>query len=755
MKLADIKNNALVFSQQQAKDNLLLELKEKNQIIKLHFSNGLNLFNQVKNNYPFFIYQKFKIKADLAKRILKYLPFIDVNKTYNDKKLNQLKTIKAELIKVDIYQDINYNNYPQIISLDKGIVPKFIKEYDEISAFKPQYNSIPLIKSENQIEQVYSVYEKVVELLETGIDINKIKIVNTLNEDNYQLQKLFFDSKIPFVINKPINLTKYPLYKIFKAKFNKESLTEVKAFLKNNQDKHPEVVNKIINFFNRYKDSQINANKAIFIYQLEQVSLTPEKYLNAVEIITTDKINLYQDNHYLFVNYIDEVFPKKTIDNDYLTDKQKHLINYFTTEEINRYELNYYSHLFDSIEHLYLFMPVTIIDKTRKSRLKLNRQIIAKDYKYQAKTKSYLSSLNYLRYAKLHYNYLNYNLETKDYPLLASTYNPKFKLFNPQFSGINKTTLDKLLINYSITGAKLEALTLCPFQYFLTYLLRLGEDIDNHYLFFGNVIHKALENLAINANYDYIALVKNTGDFPKDIVYKEKLYQEILIDIIEYIYQEVKKLHNASQYQTILTEQSFNFKLNKADRFFLKGIIDKVMLDNVKHYFTIIDYKFSDKSFSEKEFNQGLKQQLPFYLFAYAKQSDYKPSGIFYRQTSKSRDKVFKKSDNRLNGVYLADTNQMRRFDMTGENILGLSYTKTGIKKSPRALSENDFQELIKKVEANILKAAKTIEAGKFFIEPIVSEEINNESISCRYCEFSAICYSKNKRIKGANNEIH
>ncbi|MFO7968603.1 MAG: PD-(D/E)XK nuclease family protein, partial [Candidatus Izemoplasmatales bacterium] len=598
MKLAELDNNTLIFSEKQAKVNLLLGLKAKKQIKKLYFSNGLNLFKEVKYNYPFFMYNKFNIKVDLAKRILKFLPYINIKKNYQDKKLTELKDIKNELIKASIYYDFDYNKFTKVVCLDESIMPKFIKHYQKYNYFEKQAKSIKLIRSENQLEQVYAIYEKVVELLEESVAIDKIKIVNTLPEDNYQLQKIFTDANIPIYINKAISITKYPFYKSFKKLFKTETLAQVKTYLLKNQTKQKELTTKIINCFNRYSDKQIENNKDIFLYELEKETIKEEKYLNTVEIIDINDINVYSDNYYLFINYIDEIFPRKIIDNDYLTDKQKQLINFFTSEEINKYNLKYYSHLFNAIKNLVLFMPETVIDQTRKSRLNLDRGIVEKKYTYKLNTKSYLHGLNYLRYGKLRYNYLNYNLESSDYYLLKNTYKENFKTFNPQFKGIKTETLTKLLDNYSITGAKLEALNLCPFQYFLTYLLKLGLDIDNHYLYFGNVIHKALENLVINPDYDYKSLVKNSDNFPKDIIYKNEIYQEILIDIIEYIYSEVNKLHQVSDYKKILTEQKFNFKLDKNDRFSIKGIIDKVMLDTKEKYFAIIDYKFSDKSFS-------------------------------------------------------------------------------------------------------------------------------------------------------------
>lgn len=753
--MIELDNNSLVFSEKSAKLNLLLELRAKKQIKNLNFINGLNHLTQVKNTYPFFIYNNFKLKPDLANRIKKYLAYIDCSKTYKDAKLTEIKLIKEALLKEKIISDFDFTFYKTIVSLDKALVPKFIDYYQEVNYFKQQAKQVILTKSKNQSEQIYSIYEMIVKSLEAEVDINKIKIVNTNDSDDYQLQKLLNDAKIPLTINKAISISKYPIFKQFKKVFKTRSLAKAKEFLQNNQLQYPEVINKLINVFNRYSDSLIEANKSIFIYELDQLVIKPKKYSNSVEIINVDDINVYSDNYYLLANYIDDVFPKKIIDNDYLTDKQKAEINYYTSEELNHHNLNYYSHLLNSVKNLYLFMPEKIIDETRLARLTLKREIITKAYKYNVSSTTYLDKINYLRYAKLRYKWLNYNQESSDYLTLDKFYKTEFKQFNPQFKGIEKATLDALLEEYTITGAKIETLKLCPFQYFLKYLLRFGEAIDNHYLFFGNVIHKALENLAINPDYDYRELVYNQTDFPEDIFYKRNIFNDVLIDIIEYIAFETKKLHSKTLYNKLITEEKFSFKLAENDRFFIKGIIDKIMIDTENKYYAIIDYKFSDKTFSVSEFNRGLKQQLPFYLFAYNHLSDISPSGIFYQQTSKNREKVYKKSDNRLNGIYLNDVEQMKRFDPNGESVLGLSYTNSGLRKSPRALSETDFLQLLDKVRDYIYEAANKIESGDFKIDPILSEEQNNTSISCLYCEFASICYLKNKNVKGVNDEVY
>ena len=58
-------------------------------------------------------------------------------------------------------------------------------------------------------------------------------------------------------------------------------------------------------------------------------------------------------------------------------------------------------------------------------------------------------------------------------------------------------------------------------------------------------------------------------------------------------------------------------------------------------------------------------------------------------------------------------------------------------------------------MEDMIQTSAKKIENGSFEIKPILNIQKNNQSISCQYCPFGHICYSKNKRFKGDSREIH
>ncbi|MDA3931956.1 MAG: PD-(D/E)XK nuclease family protein [Tenericutes bacterium] len=754
--MGDLQAKTLVFAESFTKANDLLKQLHVQTLNNHKYINGLMPLTQVKNNYPFFIYQQFSIQPSLAQKLLPFFDYIDVHKDYLDEKLIYLKTIKQSLTTEKMLKKIDLKNFQDIVQLDKSFVPPYINNYESRNTISLIDKDIPLSKCDNVESQVYAIFEKVTDLLNQDIPISEIKIVNTQSDDDFQLKKLFRDANIPLVNLKKQSIMIYPVYKEIKQSLKTSSLETTKTLIQNYQSKYPQVSNQVIAVFNRYEDQLIESNREIFISMLDQLMIKTKRQVSGVEIITVDQMDDL-NHHYLMMNYIDEYFPKKDIDNDYLTNKQKEMIQYPTSEDINQYRLNLYAHLFDGLQKLYLFYPKVLVDQTRISYLKLKRDYDLIDYQYMAKEKSYLATYDLLRYAIEKNIYESYHQESNDLALLKNTFEDDFKSYNPQFNGILQEDLDLLLERkYTLTGGKLEALKLCPFQYFLKYLLGLDNFVDNHYIYFGNKIHNALEALMTDENFDYKQMVMNSDDFPKDIIYKKPLFDQILIENIDKIFTIIKKFYDNSAYKDIMTEESLSLKINPNDRFLINGIIDKVMIDKENNYYLIIDYKYSQKTFTVDEFDKELKLQLPFYMYMFEKFYDFKPSGLFFRKTGYDREKENGGLDNLLNGVFLNDREQMERLEPTGKQITGLRYTKDGLYKSNRGLTIDDFKAMSKTLESYIYKAAKKIEAGDFEIKPILSEEKNNNSISCLYCDFAHICYSKNKYVKaGDDDEIY
>jgi ATP-dependent helicase/DNAse subunit B len=230
----------------------------------------------------------------------------------------------------------------------------------------------------------------------------------------------------------------------------------------------------------------------------------------------------------------------------------------------------------------------------------------------------------------------------------------------------------------------------------------------------------------------------------------------MLIDNIEKIYDIVSDFHQHALYQDVMTEKYIERQIHPQDRYIIKGFIDKVMIDEENGYYAIVDYKYSSKSFNMSAFERGLKLQLPFYLYLFDEETNLKPSGVFFRQTGMNREKSQEAMNLKMNGVFLNDEKQMKRLDPQANHISGLGYKKDGtLRKNANQLSENEFNDMHHKMEEMIVEAAEKIEKGQFEINPILNIEENHQSISCQYCPFGAICYSKNKRLKEDSREIH
>lgn len=745
-----MRNKYLIFSEPFTKKHWLKKQTTNHVFQNVTFKNGWMPLTEVKNSYPFFIYQHFSLKPDLSKRFIPYFDYIDVEKLYHSTALIQLQTIKKALIKADMVKSFALDDY-QIIQLDGSYIPRFIKINESKFSIDSINTMVDVYQTKDVTEQVYAVFEKIVSLLNQGVDIETIKIINTSPDDDYSLMKLCHDAGIPLNVTKPRSIRMYPVYQTIKSLIVNEGLAAVKAYIENLKKSQPKLANNLIHLFNKFQDQLIINHQEVFLTELEQLKIQPDKLKKAVEVMSIEDISDF-NHHYLLMNYIDELFPQKKVDNDYLTNEEKKVIQYPTTNEENQYRAMIYKNLLDGLTHVTIFYPQKLVDETRIADLHLTRKLNIIPYQYEVKDISYLRNDDTLRYGRLKYLYNQYQITLNDYPLLKTTYEKDLPKFNHQFKGIYKADLDHLLNQkFSLTGAKIEKLNLCPFQYFLNYILKLDDVEPTHYIYFGNQIHHALENLVKDPNFDYKQMVIESDGFPEEIEFKKSIYQKLLIDNIEKIYAVVKDFHNQSSYQQIFTESTLSKKINPSDRFTLNGIIDKLMIDKEKGYYAIIDYKFSGKTFSIREFEQGLRLQLPFYLYLYGANSELKPSGLFFRKTGLDKEKSADDLDVKMQGVFLDDESQMRRLDPKANHIKGLRYkSNEGLYSSSRALSETDFEQMMQTMEKMIYQAAKQIESGDFKIEPKLSIQNQHQSVSCQYCPFSHICYSKNKLIKEA-----
>ncbi len=711
------------------------------------------------------MYMNYGISYDLANRIKKYFDYISTSKTYVSKKLTNLKKIKEMLLGAEIIKEFNFIKYQDmpVASINKMPIPGLFNSENivRISTSETSDNQVKLFIAKDLESSCYSVFEKTVDLLETGIDISKIVIMNSSLEDDFHLQKLFNDASIPIHFNKNNKLNTYPevieLLKIYKQFGFDPAKKYLSNLIKDESDSI--LIKPMLSIFNAFKNQDFLDYPALLINLINNKSIKPVKYTNCVNVYNYKDIVYEEEAYYLFMNYSDKTLPKTTHFSGYLTSEELVEIDYLSESEYNVYLENQDINFLNKILNLTLFFSEKAETKNRIAKLDLTRKIIQIEYEYQIKKDTYLNSLNQLEYSKTKYDYENFFLKQVNYTNLYNRYNKSVKEYKHEYSGILKTDLNYLLAKRnSLTGAKVEAFNLCQFQFLLKYILKLESFETNISLYLGNLSHKVLEEYIKTPDLDYCKLIDDFPGFPEEEVYKEEIFKLAIKKEMKILLPIIKEFDDITMFNDIKTELKFNipFKHNKA--YNITGTIDKVMIyQNSKNvnYIALIDYKLSDKDFDMERFEKKLQLQLPVYLYAYKNINDSKivPAGFYYQSTSLGRyynePNVFMKKY-QLKGLSLADKDILDKLNPGYELLKGIAVKQDGNfnkNAEKRVMSSKGFDNIYNQVELSFLDMINKLELGSFRINPLPAYGKRSDSISCEYCTFASICYNKNKNL--------
>ena len=213
--LDNIKNNSILIIPSNIKKRIIKELNKKNLNIKIMSLN--ELIKKYTFDYNertiYHLMKKENIKYEIAENYIKNIYYIE-NKKYNNIKLDKLVKIKEyleknnlliydELFKEFIKEKSIYIYYNNISKYEKKIINE-IKAITQVNIIKPIYNNYtPEIHEFNDITQeVEFIAHNICELINNGIDINKIKIINLKDEYINEIKKTFKLYNIPIDLNK-------------------------------------------------------------------------------------------------------------------------------------------------------------------------------------------------------------------------------------------------------------------------------------------------------------------------------------------------------------------------------------------------------------------------------------------------------------------------------------------------------------------------------------------------------------------------
>ncbi|MFA7076169.1 MAG: PD-(D/E)XK nuclease family protein [Candidatus Izemoplasmatales bacterium] len=748
--LKDIKNHSLIIANNQDKLEMLNYFSNNSVFLNLDFFESFNTYSKFNINYTFYLKEKFNIEPYLSDRLRKYFDYIDINKIYDLDKLNLLKNVKKQLVN-DLIMKEKKRDYHTLYSVNDSYVPEFLSgEIIDISTKNISNKPVCLYKAKNQKNQIYFVYEKIVELLEKGVSINKIKVLNSSENDDIGLIKLLKDANIPYNLSKRKSLTEYPLMIKLITTLRNDGYLACKKMLE--EVKINDITKKIFRVFNSFDSKLIIKNIDVFIHELKKLSIVDLGFKNAITITNFNDVVFNDEEYYILMNYYEEYFPKKYLDNDYLSNNEAKKISYPSSFTLNRHLRASVSSRLNRIDNLILVYPNKVIEEVIPSRITLNREVKEEFYEYFVKEETYLDDFIYLDFAKKRYDFDNYNIISPDLIRLNNVFLNKHKLYIPYFSGITKDTLDVLVNKHNTLSAyKLETFNLCPFKYYLSFLLKLDNFSGNIFTYIGNVIHKALEMKTKEGDYD-LDFILDSYDFPEEESYKFLIFKEIITENVNMIEQIVSEFENSSLFKKVYSEHKINIDFDET--FTLSGVIDKIMIDKENGYYLIIDYKYGDENYSPNDIDKDYDLQLPFYLMAYQKEEpELKPAGILYQQTSLLKETRGKINNYKMKGLIIDLVSVIERFDPSVTRIQGVSINKDGSlpKRSNSFISPMDLDKLIVKTEERVRDIAKKISLGDFKIMPILTDknQTTNDSISCQYCPFHTICYSKNKHLGG------
>ena len=679
----------------------------------------------------------------------------------DNNKMNILKEMKEYL---DNNKLLIYNDRFREYIKDKEI---YIYGYDYLDKYTLSilkdlnYKVIDYKYRDNNIYDVYEfdyiddevifVIDRIYELLRKNIDINKIKLIisNEYKEVIYRLFKIY---------NLPISLKKRSIYS---KKVVKDVLSNLDN-IGNNLDiiKDDDIKDKVVKVLNNY--SFINDKEEVRELIVNDLKNT---YLDEGSSgIKISNINDYfEDDDYVFLlGFNKENIPILYKDNEYFSDKEKEILGYDTSNELN---INKKIEVIKKIKNINnLIITYKLRDNNNSytmSDLLIDVNII-KDYKI-----SYNNSdmANKIILANKLDNLVKYNVKEDDLDLLYSNYNIPYMKYDNKYHNIDKNKLykyldNKLLLSYTAINNYEK----CKFKYYISNILKINIINNDFNIIIGNVAHYILSHID-DKDFDIDNSYNNYLKSIRPLTNRELFILSNVKDELSTIIKVIREQYQYMSLDQSMKEKEIYVNKDKNIKVTFKGVIDKVLYkeEDNKTYLVVIDYKTgSSDAIDLKNMEYGLNLQLPIYLYLSSKMElkNIKVVGFYLQKLfnmpsingtndyDEERAKTLK-----LEGYSINEENILSKFDNNYSNsniIKSMKVTPKGFSSNSKVLSEEEINTMIDNTDKIIDTAIKDILEGDFSINPKV---INGKSISCDRCEYKEICYQRENDIVYINRE--
>ena len=758
-----LKNNLLIICPNSYKKAILNYLSNNKKLLVLKFMTMEEYIKKIKFDYDIkairYLVKK-GMKVDNAITFLDNLLYIE-DKEYHNEKLDYLVKLKKELDDnhLLIYDKLfskTLKKYQVVIygygNLDKWKLSLFNEP--QIINYEKKNDKFTIYNIKNINDEVEMVFQQIIDLLNKGIDINKISLMNIDSEYNTLLKKYSIYYQIPLSINNTDNILGTVIgNKFYQMIIEEKSMEEINSFLDNYQDNN--LYGILINLLNKYHDFDLKDIKELIKYDLLNTKVSSKNYDNTIKI--KNVFDYVGDDEYIFlVGFNNPSIPRLMLDTEYITDNIKDLVGLPFVSDINKLSkentLNYLS----SINNL------TISYKETSSFNSYYPSILLDDMDYEEK--EYQRSFNYSEmsnknlYTTYLDDYVKFGIKNNNMDMLYDNYGENDYLsYDNEFSGINKDNLINYLNNeLTLSYSSIDNYYKCGFKYYLSNILKINIFEETFMTIIGNLFHDVLRHM----NDDDFDLDKRYELFLKDRVFsnKETFFLNKLKNDLAYVIEVIKKHQFITGFNKMLYEEKIDITLKNSPYVHFKGFVDKIMYKekNGETLVSIIDYKTGNPDIKIDNLEFGLSMQLPIYLYLVNNSNllnNMKFTGFYLQHILNINIKKGKKSyldqkyDNlKLVGYSSDNMERLEVFDATYENsemIKGMKVNKDGnLGSSAHPLSDEAINSILKITEDKIINAMNNILEGDFSINPKI---IKGKNESCKYCEFKDICYMEEK----------
>lgn len=713
-----------------------------------------------------FIHDKYHYQYDIIKIILDNLYYVsDNSNSYN---MNLLRDIKKSLISNNllIFDEgfIEYLKNREIVVYGYSYINKFmmrmlndLKSLTEVKIIDEEllmYQNNDVYEFNSIEDEVHYVINKIASLLDSGIKIDKIKIVN-LNEDYLpvinRISKLYgieiaYDNEI--ILGNTL-IGKYVIN-------NYPNLAKIEEAFDFNNALNTKIYNQIINIINN-----ININDLEYLsYILNNTSIKKNSGIECTSLLD----NQFSDDDYIFlVNFNDGSIPSIYVDEDFLIDKDKSLCGIDTSYDFNKIIYQKTIDKIKSIKNIYItYKLYSNSGEYLKSNLVNDMNLEIKHINIYDNNISYSKQYDKLELARMLDQYTKYNVIDKNLDKLYSNNTEiKYRTYDNTFKGIDKIKLYTYL-NKSLTlsYSSLNNFYLCQFKFYLDNILKIGKHDKTIDTTIGNLYHYVLEKYYKDKIDPTISINRFIKD--NDLNRHELFIIENIRDEIIFVVNDIEMKRKYISLNNFLLENRIEIDKSKKDfNVKFKGFVDKIMYEKINDitYVSVIDYKTGDVSFDINKIIYGLDLQLPTYLYLIKFSnlfSNLRFCGFYLQKilypkfnydSSKTNDQL-KHDYLKLNGYSNSDIDTLKLMDSNyvDSNIIkSLKMTSNGFSTYAKLINDENIDRIIDVVDQRINDLIDKVTEAEFIINP---KRIDKNNISCTYCKYKDICYHTENDIK-------